>query len=213
MSTPQLTFRPYTPADLGACGALAAEAWPEFASLVSEADRAKFLRSYIRICLPISTRLEVAELDGKLVGFLFGSVEADFLPVLKPLAWLTYAGVSVKFLLGGYGRLRHPLEVMRMVVGTEKNAEAASPGSDCSIELLVISQACRGLGIGRRMLERFTAHARSRDAATLTLFTDMNSDFGFYEHLGFHKYAEFPDRLNSYLRQRPMQGSVYILAL
>lgn len=213
MSLSQLTFRPYTPADLAACGALAAEAWPEFASLVAPLERPKFLRSYIRICLPISTRLEVAELDGALVAFLFGSVEADFRPVGRPLAMLTYAGVGLKFLLGGYGRVARPLEVMRMVVGTEKQAAAASPSSDCSIELFVVSQAHRGMGIGRQMLERFSAHARDRKASTLSLFTDMTSNWGFYEHLGFHKVADFPDALNSYLQKRPMLGSIYLLAL
>jgi len=62
---------------------------------------------------------------------------------------------------------------------------------DGEIVFLGIAEEARGRGIGRRLWESAREHFISRNVRKIYTYTDTESDFGFYEHLGFKKIGEW----------------------
>lgn len=60
---------------------------------------------------------------------------------------------------------------------------------DC-VQLLVVSPEARGLGLGRRLLDRARRYLHEQGATRYHLVTDTECDWGFYEHLGLRRLGE-----------------------
>ncbi len=73
---------------------------------------------------------------------------------------------------------------------TEEMREEAGLGDQPRILLLVVSAEARGLGIGKRLLEKAVDHFRRHGADRFWLVTDTDCDWPFYEHLGLSRMAE-----------------------
>ena len=63
-------------------------------------------------------------------------------------------------------------------------------GYDGEIVFLGVEEDARGRGIGRRLWESAKEHFIARKARKIYTYTDTESDFGFYEHIGFERVSE-----------------------
>lgn len=72
---------------------------------------------------------------------------------------------------------------------TEMRAEAGLANQP-RVLLLVVGEAARGHGLGRRLLARARDHFSRHGAERYWLVTDTDCDWPFYEHLGLERLAE-----------------------
>ncbi|EPL8092492.1 GNAT family N-acetyltransferase [Morganella morganii] len=60
---------------------------------------------------------------------------------------------------------------------------------DASLNLFMIDARFRGQGIGNRLWQLAMGYLREKQSARYFLWTDSDSDFGFYEHKGLQRIA------------------------
>jgi ribosomal protein S18 acetylase RimI-like enzyme len=56
---------------------------------------------------------------------------------------------------------------------------------DGAVELLVLAKEVQGQGIGNFLWRTLAAYFAARHAQSIYLYCDAESNFGFYEHMGF----------------------------
>lgn len=78
-------------------------------------------------------------------------------------------------------------QVVGFVLGRAGELEFGLPSTVAWIEIVGVDPAFRGQGIGRALIERFTASAEDHDIKTVfTLVTSDNQRMGdFFKHVGF----------------------------
>lgn len=80
-------------------------------------------------------------------------------------------------------------QVVGFILGRSGELEFGLPSTVAWIELIGIDPAFRGMGIGRALIERFTASAEDHDIRTVfTLVDSQNHEMArFFERVGFAK--------------------------
>ena len=78
-------------------------------------------------------------------------------------------------------------QVVGFILGRAAELEFGLPSTVAWIEMIGVDPAFRGQGIGRALIERFTASAEDHDIKTVfTLVTSDNQRMGdFFKHVGF----------------------------
>lgn len=61
---------------------------------------------------------------------------------------------------------------------------------DGTINLLLVAKSCKGLGIGKKLYQRFISEMQHNGLTSFYLFTDSSSNYHFYEHFGVQKVAQ-----------------------
>lgn len=78
-----------------------------------------------------------------------------------------------------------------LIINGELLAHCERP-FDASLNLFMIDARYRGRGIGNRLWQHAMRYLRDSNAARYFLWTDSDSDFGFYEHKGLQRIAAQP---------------------
>jgi GNAT superfamily N-acetyltransferase len=206
-----LIFRPFRPDDLPACAEFAADAWPIASVLVPGQDVVKLMHGYIELARLPSTWLEVACVSDKVIGLLFGQVRSEYTTVTRLRTLFSCLRLGCRAILGQYGKLWQPLTLLRKGIATDTRVEQHMPDSDAIVELFVVGSEHRGKGIGRALMDRFVAAAKSKGAQTIALHTDQLSNWRFYEKYGFKRWSVFTEILSSYLKGEDVRGFIYVL--
>ena len=201
-------YRPYVHSDLDRCAALAAEAWP-IASVVSH-NTHSLMKAYVKSILLFSDYTEVCCAGGEVIGFLFGLTHKK-LPGFK--ARLELDRLFWGFLAGKYGPSERRFRFLVSFVLTLLKVELLCLRFDSEVELFVVDTEYRGQGIGRSLVDRFVEHLREENKRTLYLYTNMVSNWKFYERYGFIKHREFYDNQLSFLRGTKTHGYIYCYRL
>lgn len=187
----QVTYRPFEEGDADALARLVARQWygelKEAASLASGTDE---------LChhLARSTAGFVAVRDGALVG-----------------ACLAHAGQPTHAALW-QGRAKENARLARDA-GIDAHAPAAlvddedalveevalALGEEATgyLELLIVSPAAQGLGVGRTLMGMGLDHLRDAGATRFRLVTDDGCDWQFYDHIGMRRVGEREARATS----------------
>ena len=203
-----IRYRPYADADLDRCAALAAEAWP-IASVLS-VNTHLLMQAYVRSSLLFSDYTEMCCADNKVIGFLFGLTHKK-LPGLK--ARFELNRLFCEFVAGKYGPSERRFRFLASFVLTLLKVEWLCRRFDSEVELFVVDAAHRGQGIGRSLVDHFVEHLRDTNKRTLYLYTNMVSNWRFYERYGFLKDREFYDNQLSFLRGTKTHGYIYYYRL
>jgi ribosomal protein S18 acetylase RimI-like enzyme len=85
-------------------------------------------------------------------------------------------------------------------------------GSDATIMLFVVDGSMRGLGLGRKLITHFRSYAGRMGAKHVSLYTDVESNWKFYEKTGFKRVADFRDAFLSFYKQEEIRSFVYQIA-
>lgn len=207
-STMDIHYRPYVHSDLDRCAALAVDAWP-IASVISENSHS-LMKAYVKSSLLLSDYTEVCYTAGEVVGFLFGLTHKK-LPGLK--ARFELNRLFWRFVVGRYGPSERRFRFLASFVLTLLKVELLCLRFDSEVELFVVDSEYRGRGIGRSLIDHFVEHLREENKRTVYLYTNMVSNWGFYERYGFIKYREFYDNQLSFLRGTKTHGYIYCYRL
>lgn len=197
-------YRPYGDSDLDRCAELAADAWP-IASVVAE-DTHSLMKAYVKSSLLFSDYTEVCCMGGEVVGLLFGLTHKK-LPSFK--THLELNKLFWAFVAGRYGPSKRRFRLLASFALTLLKVELICRRLDSEVELFVVDAAYRGQGLGRALLDHYVENLRDHKKRTLYLYTNMVSNWKFYEKYGFIKYREFDDNQLSFLRATKTQGYIY----
>jgi ribosomal protein S18 acetylase RimI-like enzyme len=201
-------YRSYDRDDLDRCAALAADAWPVASGICQ--DVPSLMTAYVRLSLLLSDYARVCCIRGEVVGFLFGLTHKT-LPGLR--ARLELGRVLCGFASGKYGSCTRRFRLLMGFVVTLLKVEWSCRRFDCEVELFVVDAEHRGRGLGRSLLGHFVEHLRREKKQTVYLYTNMLSNWKFYERYGFVRHAEFYDNQLSFLKGAPTYGWIYCYRL
>lgn len=184
-----IIYRTIEPKDYPQISQMLRRIW-QFDRYIQEEDVAQrageaFFLSY----LARQNYMEIAERDGEILGILLGHCLS--LPFSKEqkkwetessrkLFWFLHSKKGKKF-----------FDVQRRTAKYEAQLLDPYKGQfDAELVLFATSENARGLGIGKILLSHFNAFLEEQQAKRVFLFTDSFCNFGFYEHLGYHRTAE-----------------------
>jgi ribosomal protein S18 acetylase RimI-like enzyme len=210
---PVIDFRHYRRTDLPACASIAVEAFPLIPSRFTGEEASKVMKIQIDSCHAVSNYYELAIVDEKVAGLLFGrinrkSVLLDMCQTLKRLLL-----IKVRFLLGEYGSRRKLIELIKPALQGFRAVTRNMPASEAQVVLFAVAPKHQGMGIGRALMDRFVHHTLRYKVKGISVVTDETASFWFYERYGFRRWAEYKDPLESYLADRPIKGYTYLLLL
>jgi GNAT superfamily N-acetyltransferase len=186
-------MRDYKEADLAECVRLVNLAW-DFDSRLAGLSVFAGL-AYAAGSLAQSNFAKVIDDNGALCGFLFGRCGPD--PVQRNQYSGPLGGVRILTQLiavPGVG-IRKKLHLLKALVNHEAARRAVEPDRSCEVNLFVVDPASQGKGRGRALMGAFVDHCRSCGAARVTVETDVESNYGFYHHVGFKTVGEFESPL------------------
>jgi ribosomal protein S18 acetylase RimI-like enzyme len=208
-----LDFRAFRGDDAPECSQFAAEAWPILSALVPAEDVVKFMRAYVEVSRLASTWREVARISERVVGFLFGRINADYTRITVLKAFFFCLIIGVKVILGRYGHLARPLTFLKKFMRATLKVQRNAPRSDAEVVLFVVDSKHRGKGIGTALMDRFVSAAKDKKTKVIMLSTDPLSNWKFYEKYGFKRYSTFEDDLNSYIKNEDVESYIYAIGI
>ena len=185
--TPEL--RSFRFADLPKCYEIVALSFG-VSDRISPRILADFLaKLYVESSVIESSKAFGLEVDGEVVGFLFGRLPDE------PLFQGRYSGVFGKLAMIGELLFLKGVSLVSkwtwLKNGIEHDRRSPDLGTKCEVTLFAISPAAQGLGGGRILLEAFIDHCVTNGQSDLYLETDASSNFRFYKHLGFKHIDSF----------------------
>lgn len=204
----EIQYRPFSMNDIDCCAELAVDAWP-IASLITEKEKTHHLmRAYVQLSLILSDYAEVCCNNDSVIGFLFGSIRKSIPNFNKRCESLK---LLWGFITGKYGKIRKRFRFLGCFVLNLLIVEILCWKLDSEVELFVVNKEFRGQGIGKTLLDHFVYKAKEQNMKTVYLFTDIESNYNFYERYGFMKYKNFYDCELSLLKNRKVTSFIYYL--
>ncbi len=188
-------FRDYKDSDYDSCEDLVNNAWgfdmifkpQEFA------DIAKCI--YTKGSVIGSNYRRVVEVNGRVVGFIFGLNEM----CLKPRGSLLFGlGIlrQLLFLKGvAFKGKRHLLKAINT---HEINRSKVVARGKSEIVLFVVDPNYQGVGNGKRLLSEFISNCKESGAKSVIVETNKLGASGFYESVGFKHIRDFYSPLHEY---------------
>jgi ribosomal protein S18 acetylase RimI-like enzyme len=146
----------------------------------------------------------VAEINGKVVGFIFGfNINHK-----KPKGVLLF-GLKSMFKLYFYRNNKKERNILIEAAALHgKNRESADSRNVNEIVLFVIDEAYRGLGIGCKLWNLFKDHCHYSNSEIIRVETNKLGASGFYEKIGFRFYSNFNSPLHE-LATKGGQACIY----
>ena len=135
----------------------------------------------------------VVDKNGKLLGFLLaGKTEKS-----------KHIGAGIEFIfnliIGKFGKRINAVKVMLKMVKDFNEIMSDSINYDNEIKLFFVSEDARGLGLGKKMMNRYIGYCKKENIRNIILMTDEGCNYGFYDHYGFSQI----NRTHSVLFDKP----------
>ena len=73
----EVQFRDFRRTDIETCARISADAWPETANVAGSGDTVRTMTLYVEFYYYSATWLDVACVDGQVVGLLFGRIDRE----------------------------------------------------------------------------------------------------------------------------------------
>ncbi len=184
-------IREYCSSDYSRCREIVDEVW-RFSDVFKPEQLADlFLDVYTGGSLAASNYALVIEDAGSVQGFLFGkcgsgrTIRTRYSGLRGNLRFL-WQLVTIKGLTW-----KTRTEYMARVNEHEVNRLRAEMHRDNEVQLFAVSPASQGKGYGKALMEAYIQECKRMNVKRVTLDTDTESNYVFYEHFGFKRIAEF----------------------
>lgn len=159
-----------------------------FEDIISNKDVLnKSLNIYLRGCLSSTTFSSVAVKNGNVIGFILGSSKNknNTFNLIKHNIALAFSAFSLLFkskddkeALNGYKKILKSYDELM------HNRNDDFQGC---IELFIVSKECRGLGVGKKLVNDLMNYMKDNSVSNLYLYSDSNCNYGFYDSQGFNQ--------------------------
>ncbi len=209
----EVSFREFKRSDTETCARISAGAWPETAN-VSGGDTVRTMTLYVEFYVYSATWLDVACVDGKVVGLLFGRIDRDHGWLGRIRSRLGHIGVYMKLILGRYWKGPDRFKLVKFALSDDRNITENSPDADGEVMLFVVDGKFQGRGIGKALMDRFLQQARKADSKRITVSTnDIGCNWGFYDKYGFKLQGSFRDSFTSFVRKQEIKNLIFSIDL
>jgi ribosomal protein S18 acetylase RimI-like enzyme len=156
---------------------------PELARVLS--------RIYVASPLALSNFIKVVEVNKKLCGFLFGRVENLPRRESDDSGLFGQLKIISKLFFTPGASLKRKLSLLHKIYLHEANRRKAEDEVDSEILLFVVDPDQQGEGWGKKLASSFIECCVENEVKKVVLETDAESDYGFYNHLGFSVKGDF----------------------
>jgi GNAT superfamily N-acetyltransferase len=137
--------------------------------------------------------------SGNAHGYLFGKLPGE------PGVPLQTARDNVRlalrllyhYLAGSFGDRKNARKIAIDLMQVESLLTGKKTPEHAYVGLFFVSSSLRGMGWGKRLMDRFVNRARYRDASAVYLWTDLGCNYGFYDNYGFTRVVEIASPLLS----------------
>jgi ribosomal protein S18 acetylase RimI-like enzyme len=213
METGEVSFRDFRNSDVEACARISAGAWPETAN-VSGGDTVRTMTLYVEFYVYSATWLDVACVDGRVVGLLFGRIDREHGRFGRIRSRLGHIKVYLKLIMGRYWKGRDRFRLVKFAMSDDRNITENSPDADGEVMLFVVDGKFQGRGIGRALMDRFLQRAREANSKRITVSTnDIGCNWGFYDKYGFKLQGSFRDSFTSFVRKQEIKNLIFSIDL
>ncbi|MHA2789453.1 GNAT family N-acetyltransferase [Corynebacterium sp. S7] len=211
-SQPQITYRPYAPADAPAIQDMLNEAF-NVHHRFREPALTPLLSMDLQQSLFDATFTRIAVRNSKVVGIIIGKIHGQ----PKQEARLKRAGTiatniaqSLPQLVPQFTGLRDWVREQRSYARATRMARNRNTPLDNEIILFIVDSSTRGQGVGKRLFTSYTDELQRHGQRDFFLYTDSECTWQFYEargmrRVGFSSYA-------SLLKESPAEIESYVYA-
>ena len=154
--------------------------------------------------------------DGRVMGYLMASDMKN-----KTLASTMGSGLknmvtTLTFfkngILGRMGERGPALAVAQLLCDLDRITYEGDTEYDSEITLFFVGTDLRGQGYGRKLMDRYLDYCKASAIKTIVLSTDLDCNYGFYDHYGFALHRKFHHPLLD-KPEEEYNGFIYTLAL
>lgn len=187
-------FRDFKATDYSQCEQLVNQAWGFDKVFTPKAlsDLAKHI--YTKGSILSSNYRMVAEVDGKVVGFIFGLNEYSNKPERN-----IFFGLNILWgLMRIKGDKTDKRDLMNALKIHEKNRSSIVNTGRSEIVLFVVSDKYQGRGFGKRLWLGFKEQCVQSGVTSIIVETNKLGASSFYELLGFKHLADFDSPLHEF---------------
>ena len=194
----KIVYREVDKRDYGDLKKLINDAW-HFEKYINKPKSVQhMLNANMRLALLSQNYTQVAELNGEVVGYLYGRVDGKSIPLknLVHIPHILYHGASLFF------KSRHERNLIRgflnMIKVYMKLLKNTKSNYDGELVFFVVSSKCRGKGIGKKLLNNYLDYCRRHSVKNIYVYTDVNCNYGFYDFNGFTPRGTMPVSFDLY---------------
>jgi len=195
MSEIKALLRDYKDSDYESCEALVNDAWKFDSNFKPQelSDVAKCM--YTKGSVMGSNFRKVAEMNGKVVGFIFGLNEMSSKPkkgilfglsILRRLLWIKKMSFKDK------------KQLFKAINTHEINRSKVVDRGTSEIVLFVVDPDYQSVGNGKRLLYEFTTQCKKSGVKSIIVETNKLGASSFYERVGFKHIGDFDSPLHEY---------------
>lgn len=190
-------FRDYKDSDYETCEALVNNAW-KFDSNFKPQELADLARCvYTKGSVIGSNFRQVVEMNGKVVGFIFGLDETS----AKPKGGILF-GLSILwklFRIKGMSFKDKKKFINAMSIHETNRSQLLGKGRrKGEIVLFVVNPVHQGFGNGKKLFSEFAIQCKNSGLKSIIVETNKHGASGFYEGIGFKLIGYFDSPLHEY---------------
>ncbi len=195
MSEIKALFRDYRDSDYESCEALVSDAWKFDSNFKPQklSDIAKCM--YTKGSMIGSNFRRVVEINGKVVGFIFGLNEMSARPKKNVLFGLS---ILRRILCVKGMQYRDKKKLLSAINTHEVNKSKIVDKGKSEIILFVVDPGYQGVGNGKRLLSEFITHCKNSGAQSIVVETNKFGASSFYAGVGFKHIGDFYSPLHEY---------------
>jgi ribosomal protein S18 acetylase RimI-like enzyme len=159
------------------------ETWRFENKIADFETRQRFIHALLSSTLLTSSWGHVAVKDGKLVGFILGLAKTDKRRLRKVSQAKGLIRDILSLLLAKQPDKRGLQEYLKVPRAYREMKKGRSFPAE--ITFLAVADACQGFGIGKQLMNDLMNYFDSLKVGYIAVFTDSDSNYGFYDHQGF----------------------------
>ncbi|MBS4189924.1 GNAT family N-acetyltransferase [Bacillus sp. FJAT-49705] len=148
------------------------------------------LNIYLQGCILESTFSKVAVKNNKIIGVILGDSKNDKNRLKKAHNILSLAYTMLKVSMSNKENKKFMKEFSKVQDTYEELIQGKKDDFQGCIQLFIVSEESRGLGVGKSLIHHLFNYMKSTDVESLYLYTDDKCNYGFYDSQNFERMKE-----------------------